>query len=316
MAAGDPLDLITVGRVSVDLYADEPGAGFTDPQRFQKSIGGTATNVAVAAARLGHQAAVFTKVGADPFGDYVRAKLAGFGVDTRFVGTDPELRTPLAFAALTPPDDPELVFYRVPRAPDMQLTPGDIDVEAVRTVAVFWVAGSSMAEEPARSTVTGLLAARSRAQHTVLDLDYRASLWADPDDARRLIGGAVDAATVAIGNRAECAVAVGTAEPDEAARRLLDRGVEIAVVKMGADGVLVASAEGADVVPPRPVEVVCGLGAGDAFGGAFVHGLLAGWPPARSVAYANAAGAIVASRLLCADAMPTDAEIVELLEHA
>lgn len=314
--AGAPLDLITVGRVSVDLYADEPGAGFTDPQRFQKSIGGTATNVAVAAARLGHQAAVFTKVGADPFGDYVRAKLAGFGVDTRFVGTDPDLRTPLAFAALTPPDDPELVFYRVPRAPDMQLTPGDIDVEAVRRVAVFWVAGSSMAEEPARSTVTGLLAARSRAQHTVLDLDYRASLWADPDDARRLIGGAVDAATVAIGNRAECAVAVGTAEPDEAARRLLDRGVEIAVVKMGADGVLVASAEGADVVPPRPVEVVCGLGAGDAFGGAFVHGLLAGWPPARSVAYANAAGAIVASRLLCADAMPTDAEIVELLEHA
>ena len=314
--AGAPLDLITVGRVSVDLYADEPGAGFTEPQRFQKSIGGTATNVAVAAARLGHQAAVFTKVGADPFGDYVRAKLAGFGVDTRFVGTDPDLRTPLAFAALTPPDDPELVFYRVPRAPDMQLTPGDIDVEAVRTVAVFWVAGSSMAEEPARSTVTGLLAARSRAQHTVLDLDYRASLWADPDDARRLIGGAVDAATVAIGNRAECAVAVGTAEPDEAARRLLDRGVEIAVVKMGADGVLVASAEGADVVPPRPVEVVCGLGAGDAFGGAFVHGLLAGWPPARSVAYANAAGAIVASRLLCADAMPTDAEIVELLEHA
>ena len=219
------------------------------------------------------------------------------------------MRTPLAFAALTPPEDPELLFYREPAAPDMQLVPDDVDAATVRDVAVLWIAGSSMAEEPARSTVLGLLAQRRRAEHTVLDLDYRAMLWDDPDDARRLIGGAVDSVTVAIGNRAECAIAVGTADPDEAARRLLARGVRTAVVKLGADGVLVATAGGSAVVPPRPVEVVCGLGAGDAFGGAFVHGLLAGWPAEQTVAYANAAGAIVASRLMCADAMPTADEI-------
>jgi 5-dehydro-2-deoxygluconokinase len=312
--AGDALDLLTVGRVSVDLYADRTGAGFTDPQRFEKSIGGTATNVAVAAARLGHRAALLTKVGDDPFGEYVRVKLAAFGVDTRYVGTDPALRTPLAFAAMTPPEDPEILFYRQPAAPDMQLVPGDVDADVVRSVAVFWVAGSSMAEEPARSTVSGLLEARGRARHTVLDLDYRESLWADRRDAERIIGGAVDAATVAIGNRAECEVAVGTRDPDAAAGRLLDRGVEIAAVKLGGEGVLVATADGAEVVAPRPVDVVCGLGAGDAFGGAFVHGLLAGWPPARVVAYANVAGAIVASRLLCADAMPTAAEIDEVMQ--
>ena len=153
--------MLTVGRVSVDLYADE--AGLASPGRSGSSspIGGTATNVAVAAARLGHRAAVLTKVGDDPFGDYVRAKLAELGVDTRFVGTDHVLRTPLAFAALTPPEDPELLFYREPAAPDMQLVPGDVDAATVRDVAVLWVAGSAMAEEPARSTVLGLLAASS-----------------------------------------------------------------------------------------------------------------------------------------------------------
>jgi 5-dehydro-2-deoxygluconokinase len=309
------LDLLTVGRVSVDLYADEVGAGWIDDQRFVKSIGGTATNVAVAAARLGHRSAVLTKVGADAFGDYVVAKLQSFGVDTRFVGRDEMLRTPLAFAALTPPEDPELLFYRVPRAPDMQLRPGDVDAGTVGDVGVLWIAGSAMAEEPARSTITGLLATRGRRHHTVLDLDYRAILWASADEASAVIGAAIDSATVAIGNRAECRVAVGTDVPDEAADALLGRGIDIAVVKLGGEGVLVATPDERTVVAAQPVEVVCGLGAGDAFGGAFVHGLLSAWPPARIVEYANAAGAIVAGRLMCADAMPTDDEITEALSQ-
>ena len=307
------LDVLTVGRVSVDLYADEPGAPFSGPQRFAKSVGGTATNVAVAAARLGHRAAVWTKVGTEPFGDYVIAKLEEFGVDTRFVGRDERLRTPLAFAALTPPEDPELLFYREPAAPDMQLQPGEVDDRAVRDVGVLWVAGSAMAEEPARTTVQGALAARGRKAHTVLDLDYRPTLWASEAEASEVIGAAIDHVTVAVGNRAECQVAVGTDDPDAAADALLGRGVELAVVKRGGDGVLVATAGERMLVPPRPVDVVCGLGAGDAFGGALVHGMLSGWPPTRIIEYANAAGAIVAGRLLCADAMPTAAEIDDLL---
>jgi 5-dehydro-2-deoxygluconokinase len=309
-----PLELITIGRISVDLYADEPGASFDGPQRFVKSIGGTATNVAVAAARLGHHAAVVTKVGDDRFGTYVRRKLAELGVDTSFVGTDPTLPTPLAFAALTPPEDPELFFYRRPAAPDMQLTPEDIDLDAVCATRVLWVAGSAMAEEPARSTIVDVLTARAHARHIVVDLDYRPMLWGEPAEAARVIGAAAGQATVAIGNRAECAIAVGTSDPQDAARRLLDAGVSIAVVKLGAEGVLVATPDEVEVVPPRLVEVVCGLGAGDAFGGAFVHGLLEGWSPVHTVAYANAAGAIVAGRLMCADAMPTTAEIDELME--
>jgi 5-dehydro-2-deoxygluconokinase len=308
------LDLLTIGRVSVDLYADTPGAGFTDPQRFEKSIGGTATNVAVAAARLGHRAAVLTKVGDDPFGDYVIAKLQSFGVDTSLVGRHPTLRTPLAFASLTPPEDPQLLFYREPAAPDMQLEPADVDPEVVADVEVLWVAGSAMAQEPARTTITALLETRRRRRHTVLDLDYRPQLWASEAEASALIGASIDSATVAIGNRTECRVAVGTDQPEAAADLLLERGVELAIVKLGSDGVLVATATAAAVVPPQRVEVVCGLGAGDAFGGAIVHGLLANWPARKLVEYANAAGAIVAGRLLCADAMPTDDEITALVE--
>ena len=232
------------------------------------------------------------------------------------MGRDKELRTPLAFAALTPPDDPEILFYRVPKAPDMQLEPGDVDEETVRDVAVLWVAGSAMAEEPARSTITGILATRGRRSHTVLDLDYRPMLWTSEVEAGEIIGAAVDASTIAIGNRTECRVTVGTDDPQRAADVLLGRGVEIAVVKLGGEGVLVATPEERTVVPPRPVDVVCGLGAGDSFGGAFVHGLLSGWRPARIVEYANAAGAIVAGRLLCADAMPTNNEILETLQRS
>jgi 5-dehydro-2-deoxygluconokinase len=159
-----------------------------------------------------------------------------------------------------------------------------------------------------------MLVARDRRRHTVVDLDYRAMFWPSVADARAAIGAMIDHATVAVGNRTECDVAIGTGDPNEAADRLLQRGVEIAVVKMGGEGVLVATEAHRAVVPPVPVEVVCGLGAGDAFGGALCHGLLSAWEPEQSVVYANAAGAIVASRLLCSDAMPTTAEVDGVVE--
>lgn len=309
------LEIVTVGRVGVDFYAEEPHASLAQARRFQKSVGGSPTNVAVAAARLGRRAAVFTKVGDDELGRYVRTALEReFGVDTRFVGTDPTLKTPIVVAALDPPENPRFVFYREPAAPDSTILPGDIDMDVVRRAPVLWVSAGALAAEPSRSTTRALLAERRRRRHTILDLDYRPSFWPGEDEARHEIGAAVDAATLAVGNRAECEIAVGTAHPDAAADALLARGVEIAIVKLGGDGVLVATAGGRRIVPPLPVDVVCGLGAGDAFGGALCHGLLSGSSPFEAAALANAAGALVASRLLCADAMPTEPELRELLE--
>ncbi|MGZ4671981.1 MAG: PfkB family carbohydrate kinase, partial [Ilumatobacteraceae bacterium] len=229
--AGPALELITVGRICVDLYANEAGASFVDPQTFTKSIGGSATNVAIAAARLGHRAAVFTKVGDDPFGVYVRHKLDLFGVDTRYVSTHPSMPTPLAFAAMDPPDDPKLLMYRYPIGPDQTLGIDEIDRQAVVDVPVLWLTGAWFSKEPARATCWELLSIRQRKPHVVFDLDYRANFWPSPEAAAGDIGPVLDHVTVAVGNRVECEVAVGSSDPPEAARRLLARGVELAIVK-------------------------------------------------------------------------------------
>ena len=311
------LETLTVGRIGVDLYAEELHASFAEARHFVKSIGGSPTNVAVALARLGRRVAVFTKVGDDALGDYARAALAEeFGVDTRFVGTHPTLQTPIVVAALDPPEDPEFVFYRQPRAPDSPITVEEVDLELVAAVPILWVSAGALAVEPSRGTTRALLARRARRRHTILDLDYRPSFWGSEEEARREIGATLGVVTIAIGNRVECEVAVSATDPDEAAERLLGRGLEMAVVKLGSEGVLVATAAERRIVPALPVEVVCGLGAGDAFGGAFCHGLLRGDTAFAAAELANAAGAIVASRLLCADAMPTEDELSSVLEES
>lgn len=302
------VEALTVGRVGVDLYPEQPGP-LRDVRTFAKFLGGTATNVAVAAARLGRRTAVLTKVGPDDFGTYVREALSGFGVDPSYVGTAADLLTPVVFCALDPPDDPPLLFYRLPTAPDLTLTEADIPWQLIADVPLLWVTGTGASMEPARSTQLALLRHRGRRRWTVLDLDWRPMFWPSPQDGQREYELMLEHVTVVVGNRSEVEVAVGTTEPEEAARRLLARGVEIAFVKKGGDGVLVATADGMTTVPPQRVEVANGLGAGDAFGGALVHGLLAGWDPVRCARYANAAGAIVASRLACADAMPTLDEV-------
>jgi 5-dehydro-2-deoxygluconokinase len=309
------VELLAIGRVSVDLYPEQIDRPLADVSTFRSAIGGTATNVAVAAARLGHRSALVTKVGDDPFGRFVRAALDRFGVDSSGVSTHPDLPTPVVFAELDPPAEPSIWFYRKPSAPDEHLTLDDIDLDLVRSVPVLWIPGSRMAFEPSATTIRAVLEERGRRPHTVLDLDYRPMFWDSADAAGRGIGPLLDLVTVAVGNREECEVAVGTRDPEDAARRMIDRGVELAIVKMGGDGVLAVHADGTSVVvPPTPVEVVCGLGAGDAFGGSIVHSLLTGAEPRQMMIEANAAGAIVASRLLCSDDMPTLDEIHSMID--
>jgi 5-dehydro-2-deoxygluconokinase len=307
-------EVLTVGRVSVDLYPEQIGVSLADVRTFRKMLGGSPTNVAVAAARLGRRAAVVTKVGDDPFGDYVRRALAGFGVDASRVGTHPTLRTPLAFCEIFPPDRFPLLFYRAPKAPDLELGPDDLDAGEVATVPLLWTTGTGLSAEPSRSSTVAALAHRGRRPVTVHDLDYRDVFWPSPEDAARWNREALSHATVVVGNSAEVAVTLGEELPAERAAQALRRlGPELAVVKLGEEGVLAETRKETVVVPPVRVEVVNGLGAGDGFGGALCHGLLAGWPLERTLRFANAAGALVASRLGCADDMPTLAEVEELL---
>jgi len=301
--------VVTIGGIGVDLYPLQVGVGLEDVETFGKYLGGSATNVAVAAARYGHPAVVLTGVGDDPFGRFLVRQLEEYGVSSAHVSVVPGLPTPVTFCEIFPPDDFPLYFYRRPSAPDLQLTLDDADRDVVRGAGVFWATVTGLSVEPSRGTTLEALALRSPDQTTVLDLDYRPMFWADPAEATPWVRQALSSVSVAVGNIDEVEVAVGTREPREAARRLRDLGVRLAVMKQGPRGVLAVDDSGETEVPPVPVEVVNGLGAGDAFGGALCHGLLTGLPTETIMRNANAAGAIVAGRLACAPAMPTQDEV-------
>ncbi|MEU3337070.1 5-dehydro-2-deoxygluconokinase [Streptomyces sp. NPDC006668] len=320
--SAQPFDLITMGRIGVDLYPLQSGVALPRVETFGKFLGGSAANVAVAAARLGRSTAVITRTGDDPFGAFLHQALKEFGVDDRWVAPVAAYPTPVTFCEIFPPDDFPLYFYRQPKAPDLEIHTGDLDFFAIRASRVFWITGTGLSEEPSRSATLAALKARGRTGVTVFDLDWRPRLWGDtawkdPGEARPYYAEALRHATVAVGNLDECEVATGVREPRACAEALLAAGVQLAVVKQGPEGVLAVHRDGTTAeIPPVPVEVANGLGAGDAFGGALVHGLLSGWELAETMRYAGAAGALVASRLACSSAMPTEAEVEDLLARA
>jgi 5-dehydro-2-deoxygluconokinase len=314
-------EVLTMGRIGVDLYPEQIGVSLREVRTFAKFLGGSPTNVAVAAARYGRRSAVISRTGADPFGEFIHDALRGFGVDDRYVSPVAALPTPVTFCEIFPPDDFPLYFYRFPKAPDLELAESELDLAAIRAADIFWVTGTGLCQSPSREATLAALRARDKAGITVLDLDYRPMFWESREQAREWISQALPYVTVAVGNLDECETAVGVREPHAAAQALHDAGIELAVVKQGPLGVLASSSKESGKeeevqVPPVPIEVVNGLGAGDAFGGALCHGLLSGWELAATMRFCNAAGALVTTRLACADAMPTETEVRELLGEA
>lgn len=308
-----PFDVLTIGRVGVDLYPLQSGTHLEDVETFGKFLGGSPINVAVAAARHGRRTAVITRTGRDPFGTFIHQALRDLDVDDRFVSGVDGLPTPITFCEIFPPDSFPLYFYRYPVAPDLQIQASEIDLGAVRSASVYWSTVTGLSADPSRTAHFAAWDARGREPLTILDLDYRPVFWDDPDQARSQIERALSKVTIAVGNLQECEVAVGESDPDRAAEALLDRGIELAIVKQGPKGVLARTRNQRVEVEPVQVEVVNGLGAGDAFGGALCHGLLAGWPLERVIRFASVAGAIVASRLECSTAMPTTREVEDLM---
>jgi 5-dehydro-2-deoxygluconokinase len=218
------------------------------------------------------------------------------------------------FCEIYPPDRFPLLFYREPTAPDMTIAVDELPRDAIRDAELLWTTGTGLSAEPSRAaTLVALEIAHGIRVH---DLDHRPSLWASSDDPRRWAMEAARRARVIIGNSDEVEMATGTRDPAAAARALLAAGPQLVIVKRGMEGASAFTSETRVDVPPYRVEVVCGLGAGDAFGGALAHGLLAGWELSRALAFANAAGAIVASQLACADAMPTPDQVEALMREA
>lgn len=306
------IEAIVIGRVGVDLTPATPRTTLAAADAFIRAVGGFAGNIGTGLARLGIGTAVISAVGEDGHGDHVRAFLAGEGIDVGPLRTRPDSRTQVAFFEVWPPEHFPVTFYRLAPAPETQLTAADLPAELLEAAPLVVVSGTLLAAEPARSTTLRLLedrrASRERrsSSTTILDLDWRPTLWAEPGEAPGLMERAADLCDVLIGSDAEFAATglrpeVGSPQPS------------LIVLKHGPEGVSLISADGRRSLPGLEVDVLCGIGAGDALTAAFAAGLLRGLDPASAVERGNAAGAIVASRLMCSTAMPTPDEIDDLL---
>lgn len=314
-----------LGRLSADIYPLQIETPLEDVHTFERFVGGFAGNVATGLARLGVRTAILSGVGDDGHGRFIRKFFAAEGVDARWLVTHPSLRTALAFCEVWPPDRFPITFYRTPTCPDWELRPADLPMAMLPAAPLLYVTGTGLAREPSRSTTLAAMgrartgrrgdvgasrAAQPQTPSVILDLDWREALWDEISAYRVHIRRAAEAADVLIGGATEFAAA--GLEPGSA----FALGARLVVVKRGPEGATVHDGAGATHVPGLPVPVTNGLGAGDAFAAAFGAGLLAGLDALSAVRRANAAGAIVATRLSCSTAMPRPWEIDEVLGGA
>jgi len=291
------IQAVVMGRVGIDLYPNELETPLSEVRTFTRFVGGFAGNVSTGLARLGVRTAIVSRVGAEGHGEFVRAWLAAEGVDVRFLAVDPYWQTPPTFCEVWPPDSFPLTFYRKPTAPDWQLAREDFDADEVAAAPLLYATGTGLAQSPSRETTLGAL--RAHRGTTIFDLDWRPSLWDDPLAYPALAAEAAAAADIVIGNEEEVEAA-----QVEASTLVLKRG--------GRGATVFEDGEETDV-PGFPVDVVNGLGAGDAFAAALGQALLAGLPLVEGVRRGTVAGALVASRLACSEAMPRLEELEAVL---
>jgi 5-dehydro-2-deoxygluconokinase len=290
------IEAAVIGRVGIDLYPNQLRTPLREVRTYTRFVGGFAGNVATGLARLGVRTAIVSRVGDDGHGEFVRDFLSSEGVDVRFLRVDPYWPTPPTFCEVWPPDHFPLTFYRRPSCPDWQLSLDDFDHEEVAGAPLLYATGTGLAQSPSRETT--LAALRAHGGTTIFDLDWRPTLWDAPGEYPLLAEQAAAVADVVIGNEEEVTAAGLTDVP-------------VIVLKRGERGATVVEHGEETDVPGRPVEVVNGLGAGDAFAAALGHALLDGLSLVEAARRGSVAGSIVAGRLACSEAMPRFEELEE-----
>ncbi len=328
------LDLVAIGRVSVDLYGQQIGSPLEDIATFAKGVGGCPANIAVGTARLGLKSALLTRVGDEPMGRFVREQLVREGVDTRAIQVDARRLTPLVLLAVRDRDSFPLIFYRENCA-DSALAPEDVPEELIAATRAVLVTGTHFSLEPgARAQRKAIALARAHGRKVILDVDYRPNLWGlgghDAGESRyarsaratETLAAVLPDCDLIVGTEEEMHIATGSEETLEAVRRIRARSRAVIVVKRGAAGCVVFDGgapprrlEDGLVVPGLAVEVYNVLGAGDAFLAGYLRGYLRGEPAAQCARYANACGALAVSRLLCSAEFPSLIELEYYLAH-
>ena len=309
-------DLLTMGRSSIDLYANEVGAPFIEIKSFAAYVGGCPTNIAVSARRLGLRTALLNAVGEDLVGDFVKNFLDREGVETRYGVRKRGRRTSAFLLGIEPPDRFPIVPYRE-GGPDFELNINDVLAAPIPQSRALLLTGSGLARQPSRDA-TVFAAEQARAYHTlvILDLDFRAELWQDVRAYGVAVRSILPLVDVVLGTSEEVSAAFLTGWTGEAVARVLTAGPEALVLKRGAENTLVHVRGGETLeVPTFKVDVLNVLGAGDAFAGGFLYGYLKGWDFYRAARMGNACGAIVVTRHGCANFMPYEEEALRFVEE-
>jgi len=323
-----------MGRSSIDLYANDVGAQFTEIKSFAAYVGGSPTNIAVGAQRLGLRTAVLTAVGEDPVGDFILSFLAKEGVETTFIPRKPGTRTSAVVLGIEPPDKFPLVYYR-DNCADNQLSIDDVLKTPIADCRVFEFSGTGLSREPSRSAnIFAAEQAKAAGATVVLDLDFRPNQWHDARAFGVTVRAVLPLVDVVLGTEDECK-AVTLTDPtqvnvshsqisgaqvagdlENAVHAMQRRGPKLIVVKRGEKGAALFPADGkVRDVPGFPVEVYNVLGAGDAFGAGFIYGIVKGWDWYKSARMGNAGGAIVVTRHGCANFMAYETEALKFIEE-
>jgi 5-dehydro-2-deoxygluconokinase len=321
-----------MGRSSIDLYANDVGAPFVDIKSFAAYVGGSPTNIAVGAQRLGLRTAVLTALGSDPVGDFVLNFLVKEGVQTKFIPRKPGSRTSAVVLGIEPPDKFPLVYYR-DNCADNQLSIDDVLRAPVHHCRIFEFSGTGLSREPSRSaTIFAAEQARGAGAKIILDLDFRPDQWHDPRAFGVNLRGVLPLVDIVLGTEDECK-AVTLTNPHnvnvthsqvsgarvagdliKAVDAIQARGPRAVVVKRGEKGAtLFQRGKRSRIVPGFPVEVYNVLGAGDAFAAGFIYGLTKGWDLYRAARIGNAGGAIVVTRHGCANFMAYEQEALDFV---
>src|SRR3984893_15295419 len=327
------LDLIAIGRVSVDLYGQQLGSSGGAVSTFAKAAGGSPANVAIGAARLGLKSALISRVGDEPMGRFVREQLTREGVDARSVRVDTQRLTSLVLLSVRDDHTFPLIFYR-DNCADSALSAEDIDAGFVASSRAILVTGTHFSmPEAARAQHKAIDVAKTHGGRVILDIDYRPNLWgigghgagetryARSAPVTQALAPVLPDCDLIVGTEEESHVAAGPEDPLEAIRHIRALSTAVIVCKRGARGCIVFAGDIPDVLEDglvaagAAVEIYNVLGAGDAFLAGFLRGYLREEPHEVSARWANACGALAVSRLLCSSEFPTLTELNHYLAN-
>jgi 5-dehydro-2-deoxygluconokinase len=309
------MDIVILGRIGYDLYSEEPHVPLPQVRRFSRYLGGSSANMAVGLARLGAKVGIIGCLGNDSLSEFLAGFLKAERVDTSRVQTAPGYLPSLCLTEVSPPDHFPQVFYRRDPA-DTRLQVTDEDLRYIDASRMFITNGTSLCASPSReSTFRALERARKSGCRVVLDVDYRAMSWPGPEEAGLAVRLALPFVDVLIGNELELTIVTGAGNLDEAVDRLRNASVPMLVSKLGDKGTRVWTGGESVFLAPYSVEVVSTIGAGDGFASGFLYALSKDLPAVECLHYGNAAAAIVVSRLSCSEAMPTLAEVEDIMRQ-